>query len=61
MKDFLLSTAMRAIPAIAGSLVTYGVSLEHSEPIAIGIVLAGVTVVDLVIKALQPKLPKWKP
>lgn len=61
MKDLLLSTAMRAIPFISGSLVTYGVSLEHSEPIAIGIVLGAVTIVDLAIKAIQPKLPKWKP
>lgn len=56
MKDFMLSTAMRAVPMIAGSLVTYGVALEHSEPIAIGVVLAAVTVADLVIKAVQ----NWK-
>lgn len=61
MKEFLLSFAMRAVPTVAGSLVTYGVAADHAEPIALGLVLSVVTIVDLGIKLVQPKLPTWKP
>lgn len=48
--EMLGSIAMRAVPAIASALVTYGVTSDHAEPIATGFVLGVVTVIDLTIK-----------
>lgn len=46
-KDVLSGLAMRLAPFISGGLTTYGVTGEHAEAIALGLIAAGITAIEM--------------
>lgn len=40
---------------VSGSLVTYGVAVEHSNSIGLGVAAAGFVVVDLLVRRFRSK------
>lgn len=49
----LFSTLSRLAPALASGLITYGVSSNHAEAIALGTIAAGCAVLEWATKMIS--------
>lgn len=50
MTEIIKTIVTRSAPALAGTLVTYGVQTAHADAIALGLAALVITVFDIAIK-----------